>query len=524
MQQKTQTTEYWQKFSIDDSDLTFLDDLFLEKESPLSTNELTLAITRHRYESEESLIRQKLGQGRIYQPQETYATNDRLVFPALDFMLGTVIDTRPGHSPERGLFTVIQVEFQPGSPPREFASQLASPHPLNLEGGADSFLWSDDFLTPEELFELYGPGVRQRLMERLNASDAIVQFGDFWLNRAMLVEFHVGHLNIAEAMIDVSGKPLPTEELLKELDLPSEINLSLPVFSLNHALTHDERFVDVGSTGNILWYLTRLIPPEVIHPPRRLQYSPIPYDRSVLSEELFQLEREIDDEASELIAPPEVDSAEGITLVLTYPHRRVGTLPLTAKTQYLFPRGTTQRTLVTLVDARSEKEMPGWVDHQHRYVYGLEQWYQDNKIPVGAFIKLQQTDDPFRVAISFNPQRMRREWVRIAKASGNELSFALRKMPIACEYDETMLVWAEGSAGIDALWIEAEETNKPLDEIVKQVFLELTKLNPQGTVHAKAVYSAVNIVRRCPPAPIFAKLVTNPAFSAVGGTHWRYTE
>jgi len=525
LRRKTQTTEYWQHLTIDASDLTFLDDLFLDREIPLPTDELTRAIIRHRCESEENSIRREMEQGTIYQPKETHAIGNHLVFPALDFAPGTVVGSRPGHSPEHGDFIVIQVEFQPDRPPREFASELASPHALNFETGVEALLWTEHFLTPEELFELFGPGVRQKLVEQLDTSDVMVQFGDFWLNRAMMTEFHVGHLNIAEAMIDISGRPLPTQGLLKELDIPAEISPSVQVFSLNHALSHDERFIDVGAMGNILWHLTRLVPPEVLYPPRRLQYAPVPYDRSVLNEELFQLEREIDDEASELIAPPDVDIAKGVTFVVTYPHRRVGTLPLTAKTLRLFPKGTTQRTLITLVDAHSGKEMPGWVDHQHRHVYGLEQWYQDNEIPVGAFITLQRTDDPFKIAIGFRPRRMRREWVRVAEARGNELGFSVRKMPIACEYDETMLVWAEDTAEIDALWIEAKETETPLGEIIKPVFLELAKLNPQGTVHAKTVYSAVNIVGRYPPAPIFAELVTNPLFAVVGDAHyWRYSE
>ncbi len=45
---------------------------------------------------------------------------------------------------------------------------------------------------------------------------------------------------------------------------------------------------------------------------------------------------------------------------------------------------------------------------------------------------------------------------------------------------------------------------------------ELTKLNPNGTVHAKSVYSAVNIVRRCPPGPIFHALISNPNFRDAG--------
>lgn len=524
MRQKTQTTEYWQELTVEDSDLAFLDDLFLRKESPLSTDELTLAIIQHRCETEESSIRGDLAQGALYQPKETYTTGDRLVFPAFEFALGMVVGTRQGHSPEHGEFTVIQVEFQPGAERREFASQLASPHPLNFEGGAEALLWAEDYLAPEELFELCGPGVRQKLVERLNAEKDMARFGDFWLNRAMMAEVHVGHLNIAEAAIDIGGKPLPTKKLMKELDLPTEISPSIQIFSLNCALAKDERFIDVGSTDNILWHLTRFVPPEVLYPPRRLQYSPFPYNRSLLSEQLFQLEREIDDEASDLIAPPGVDGAKGVTFVLTYPHRRLGTLPLTAKTRSFFPPATNQLTRVTLADARSGKEMPGWVNHSHRYVYGLEQWYQDNKIPVGAYIQLGRTADPLKVTVSFKPRRMRREWVRVAEVSDGELSFVVRKMPISCEYDETMLVWAEDSAEIDTLWVAEEESNKPLAEIIKHIFLELTKLSPQGTVHAKTVYSAVNIVRRCPPAPVFAELVSKAAFVNVGDAQWRYVE
>jgi hypothetical protein len=522
MRRKTQTTEYWQELTIDDSDMAFLDDLFLEKERPLSTDELALACIQHRGEAEERMIRRELERGAVYQPKEVYNIGDHLVFPALDFALGKVVGSRLGYSPEHGNFTVMQIEFQPGKPPREFAAQLATSHPLNLEGEIDALLWSEDYLTLEELFELYGPGMRQKLVQRLDAEGDMAQFGDLWFNRAMMTEIHLGHRNITEAMIDISGKSLPTQELLKELDLPAEVGLPVQVFSLNYALAHDDRFLDVGSTGKILWYLARLTPPEVLYPPRRLHYAPVPYSRSVLSEELFKLEREIDDETSDLVAPPGMNSVKKMIFTLTYPHRRLGTLPLTAHTSNFFPSGTTQRTLVTLVDALSGKGMPGWVNHQHRYVYGLEQWYQSNNIPVGAFIQLERTNDPFKIAVSFKPRRMRREWVRVAEISGNELNFAIRKMPISSEYDDNMLVWADDLAEIDAQWIEAEEANKPLAEIIKKVFLELAKLNPQGTVHAKTVYSAVNIVRRCPPGPIFAELVTNSTFAAVGDANWRY--
>ena len=524
MLRKTQKTTYWQELTIDDSDQAFLDDLFLEKECPLLLDELALSIIQHRCKTEETAIRRKLTRGEIYQPKEKYAIGDSLVFPALDYALGKVVGTRLGSNPEHGDFDVIQVVVEPNDKHLEFASGLTAPHALNFEGGVDALLWHKDMLTPEELFELYGPGVRQKLVDRFNSSDDMVQFGNLWFNKTMMATIHVGHLNIAEAMLDINNQPLSTRELLKELDLPGEIPLAVQTFSLNYALANDERFIDAGSTDNILWYLTRLVPPEIIYSPRRLYYSPISYERSVLNEELLQLERELDDEASDLIAPPGADGSKSIIFVLNYPHRRVGTLPLTAKTRRFFPSGTTQYTQIVLVDARTGKEMPGWVNHQERYVYGLEQWYQDNRIPVGAFIELGQTKDKFKTTIGFKSRRMKREWVRVAEAVEDNLNFVVRKMPIACEYDETMLVWAEDSSDVDALWTKVEETNKSLSEIIRDAFVELAKLNPQGSVHAKTVYSAVNIVRRCPPAPIFAELKNNPAFVSVEGARWKYVE
>jgi hypothetical protein len=55
-----------------------------------------------------------------------------------------------------------------------------------------------------------------------------------------------------------------------------------------------------------------------------------------------------------------------------------------------------------------------------------------------------------------------------------------------------------------------------------EVFPSLAGLSPQNTVHAKTLYSAVNMLRRVPPGPIFAELMRNPAFKAVGDHYWQY--
>jgi len=237
------------------------------------------------------------------------------------------------------------------------------------------------------------------------------------------------------------------------------------------------------------------------------------------------LEKELDDELSALEwAPGEVLDTPSVSFVLTYPHRRVGTIPLTSHIQQILPKGTTQHTLITLVDGQTGEQMPAWVMHQHSYIYGLEKWYKNNKIPAGSYITMEQTDDPFTVIINFLPKREKREWIRVAKSDDGQLRFEMKKRPCRCEYDELMVVGEDGQEELDTLWVHSEEDRLGIPDILHNVFMELAKLSPQGAVHAKTLYSAANIVRRCPPGPIFAALVESPNFSPAGDGYWLYND
>ena len=92
----------------------------------------------------------------------------------------------------------------------------------------------------------------------------------------------------------------------------------------------------------------------------------------------------------------------------------------------------------------------------------------------------------------------------------------MNKIQVACEYDEYMIVAEDDRASIDRLRSQLQNSELSLPLIVEQIVLELIKLNPQGTVHAKSIYSAVNMLRRCPPGPIFYALISNRKFRDVG--------
>jgi hypothetical protein len=62
------------------------------------------------------------------------------------------------------------------------------------------------------------------------------------------------------------------------------------------------------------------------------------------------------------------------------------------------------------------------------------------------------------------------------------------------------------------------------DRLITFVFRELAKLNPQSAVHAKSLYSGVNVLRRLPPGPIFAELVSRDIYEHVGDLYWRLAD
>jgi hypothetical protein len=516
---ETQTPTYWQEFAVDDRDLDYLYGLFLEDERPRTSDDLVLALIRRRCEIEEALIRKELTRGTPYQPRKSYEVGEQVVFPVFGYALASVVGVRPGYNPKYGDFDVIQVRFEGEDEIREFASKLDYPHKLNREEG--ELLKPEGLASPVELYDQYGSDVRRKLLERLQLSSDFVSFRDEWFLKGLLADIHEGHLNIAEAMLDVKGMPLPAQELLQELDLPTEISPSAQVFSLNYALAQDERFDDVGNDEQSLWFLRRLEPPEILHLPLRLHYTPVPYDRTSLSEEMLRWEMEIDDEIAEL-AVPSMEEISSTTIVLNYPHRRVGTIPLTSKTDSLFPKGDAERMMVALIDGRTGKGMLGWVVRQHRYVYGLKEWYEKNDIPVGAYIKLERTDDPLAIVVDYLPRRKKREWIRVAIVERGKLTFTMQMKAIGCEYDDLMILGEDDPAEIDSLWRRTEEEGKLISELIQEIFPELAKLNPQGTVHVKTLYSAVNVQKRCPPGPILAELVNTPCFLAVGDGYWIY--
>lgn len=509
--------QYWEKFSILPGDLDYLANFLMERERPETLETLTQALIAYRHRQLQELAHKALLQGRIYRPGEHFEVGERVMFPHLGNLLGTITKVRPGNNPEYQGFSVITVALDRGGV-REFATDLAGGHPLDT---ADYTPVGDS--DPETVFRQYGERIKALLREALERDAHFVTVADQWFLQELLMEVPPVQLNIVEAMLDMAGGgPLPASAFLEEMDLPAEIPPALQIFSLEAALLRDQRFDEVGPAGIGLWYLRRMEPVQVRETPPLLRYTPIPYNRALLDETMLALEAQIDDEWVD--GPYKGPALEGreVSVVLSYPHWRSGTLPLTPKLAQLFPTARlTDHVRFSFVDGESGKEIPGWVVRSGRYVFGLAEWYAEHKVGPGTYIDLRRKDEPGLINIRVRPFRSRRgEWLRTVAVNADTFSFEVTRYPVFCEFDELAAIGVPDPQAVDELAQRLKRLS--LEQLLDQIFKGLAVLSLQRAVHSITLYSVLNLFRRVPPAPMQAVLASGSHYVSLGDNYWSY--
>jgi hypothetical protein len=513
--------DYWDSFELREEDVEVLYNLLLESETPLTTQELVQALVKERIRQEKTSIdQQRSSGGDIYIPKGRYVLDQNLIFPSLGWKHGQVIGVRPGHNPDLGEFEVIKVKFGDGES-HEYAAGLEE-HILNQPQQA---VEEDEILDIDWVLENYNEDLAEGLEEDLENRTDFVRIAGRWFPRALLVDINVGHLNLAEAVLDMAGGgPLPTPSLLEQIGLTSNVNPRLLEFSMDLALQEDPRFDEVGAAGQVIWFLQRLEPPEVLEPPIYLRYSGIDYDRSKLTGEMLALERGLDDELSPLESKSQQSDEADISLI--FPHWRAGTLPLSSRVRDLFPTSyEAPRIRFTLIDGDTGESIPAWVVRPKRYVYGLKEWYESKDLIPGSIVQLRRGQQPGEVIIKRDGRRSTREWIRtVLVGSDGGVVFAMLKQVVATTFDERMAIAVPDPEAIDQVWTRMQKERQPFERTVMNVARELAKLNPQSHVHASELYSAVNVVRRCPPGPILALLASRPWSVHLGDMYFRFSD
>ncbi len=513
--------DYWETFTLTDEDREFIYSYLLEIEIPLTSPEILSALVNERIRLEKvALEKQRTSGGDIYLPAKTYQANQDLVFPAFGWQHAQVIGLRAGQNPDLGEFQVIQVQFD-NKETKEFAANL----PDHLLNRPQELSIDDTSLDANAVLSIYGDKLLEVINSELTKNQEFVRIAGKWFPRALLIDINVGHLNLVEAILDMAGGgPSPTQPLLEQIGLAANANSKLVEFSLDHALQEDPRFDEVGPAGEVVWFLNRLEPESVLQVPAYLRYQEIEYDPSLLTEQMRELERKLDDELSP--SSGKYPAAAEVQLTLIYPHWRAGTLPLTARINHLFPTAyEAPRIRFQLVDGETGQKFPGWVVRNNRYVYGLQDWYKNHGITPGSLIHIRHGKNPGEVIVQCDSQRGAREWMRtVLVGSDGGIVFAMLKQIITAGYDERTAIAIPDPEGLDVAWRQIQKDRVPFERIVVNTVRDLARLNPQSHVHASELYAAVNIIRRCPPGPIFALLASRPWFIHVGDLHYRFDD
>ncbi len=140
----------------------------------------------------------------------------------MDWISGEVTAVRGGNNPELEGLAVLTVALEDGES-KQFASNLAE-HKLNKAVNADE---ESSGTNLESVIESFGEEITAKLDVILDENKDLVRIGGNWFPKSLLIEFNVGHLNLAEAVLDMyGGGPLPVEDLLEQIEIELMTQLS----------------------------------------------------------------------------------------------------------------------------------------------------------------------------------------------------------------------------------------------------------------------------------------------------------
>ncbi len=512
--------QYWEDFTVTEKDLEFLYSYLLEVEKPQTTEELLAALVKERIQQEkEQLEKRQESRGAVYYPKEHYKVGQTIQFPSQDWQSGKVINVRPGNNPEYSPFEVIDVELENGDQ-RQYAAGLEA-HKLNQPVTRNT---QDPLLDSNYVIKNFGRQLSGRLEEYLEDNPDLVRIARMWFPRALLVDINIGHLNLAEAVLDMmAGGPLPTRDLMEQIDMPADVDSNLNEFSLNLALQEDQRFDEVGPSGEVLWYLHRLEPDAVREAPIFLRYSG-PTEISPETQALLNdFGPQVIDELQPGLNQGNGETVDEVHVALIYPHWRAGTLPLAGRLSHLFPTAfEAPRIQFTFVDGNTKDKFSGWVVRPYHYIYGLREWYLSQGLIAGSIVHVQRGKNPGEIVVRTDKKRATREWIRTAIiGSDGGIVFSMLKHSMSAAMDERMAVVVSDVDMLDQLWERGGKQRGSLSDTVRLMMGEMGKLSPQIHVHAEELYAGVNILRRCPPGPILQMLLQSPWAKHLGNLYFR---
>jgi hypothetical protein len=317
------------------------------------------------------------------------------------------------------------------------------------------------------------------------------------------------------------GEPVKAEEMVEDLELESG-SLDAQIFALNRALGEDERFDDMSMDDTPTWYL-RALEPEAVY--ERPQVHEVGYGAEGgehVGLTMLDMIEEIGDELDD-VETMILEEVSEIHFEVVFPHLQAGTMPATRQFMRHLPADTGHHFPATFVDQGTEQEIEVWVVPEEGYVCGLGDWYAQVGMCVGGRVTVRALEDPLTFEISVTPERGGgSNWVRSASVDDERLVLQMQRANIAVDCDPNIMVDVPNPQEIVQLMGSTAESDPSLGSLVRTAIRELVKLSSRGVVHAKALYSVVNLLRRTGAVPIFSELTRHACFDPVGEGFWAY--
>ena len=478
MQLDTLTLRYWQDFELAESDLEYTSDMLIEEEAPLTVEELTRRLMGRRIEDEKAIWEDREAKGRVYQPREAHSVGDLLVFSALGDAAGTVVGVRPGHNPDFSPFEVIQVRVEGASKTREFAANLVEPHALNViqvQKEEDIDLEDLDAVSAV-LFERYGHYVTPVVLAGLSESPEFVRFGDEWFLQGFLLPLEEGHLNLAEAVLDLAGGFSPAQEVLNVLDMPAETSQAVQMFSLNYTMASDkqDRFRFTGTDGRMVWCLPRVA--DSI--PLRFQKTPLDVSRDHVLDDIVEISTEGPPERQ-----PRVDMAQW-SHTLTFYDWYWGHLPFNwaARNLLLEPLlGEQTCVQLHLRFAKGDEIFPVVVHYPSECQLGwwgstgLRGFFEQRELGPGATVRVRRTSSSrteglYEIDFAEGPP------TRIEMLDYDEGGQpAFRRISLRCSLDDERTLTRSRFSALEALKLLNENDRRVAPLLLKTAFVRVAE-------------------------------------------------
>lgn len=473
MRLDTLTLRYWQDFELAAGELEYLSEVLIEEESPLTLEGLAQRLMEKRVREEREAWEERKARGVIYQPREVYAEGDRLVFSALGDAIGTVLGLRPGRHPEYAPFDVIQVRMETEGAIREFAAGLSQPHALNIiEVDQDPGLTLDDMTSVSQtLCERYGGYVTPVLLAKLRQSPEFVSFGDEWFLRGFLLPIEEGHLNLAEAVLDLALGFSTAEEILQVLEMPAGTGRGVQMFSLNHALANDERnrFRFAGTKQRMEWCLPRVADTKAL----RFDKGPAEISRDHILDDVVEIVGHMGPGRE----PPE--GVRRMSHVLTFYDWYWGHLPYDRAARALLVRPLLpgqESTRLHLLHRSSGHVFPVVLHYPKERQSGwwgsaeLREFFETRELAPGATIVVEatptsQTEGLYE--IDYYPAPATKLEMLDYEEGGQPV---FRRISVRCEIDEDMSLTRSRFSGLETLRLLAENERRTTVHLLAAAF------------------------------------------------------